>query len=269
MECKGEPPKCDYFKVKNDWFDALIKIRLPGTERQCLDFIIRKTYGWQKKEADISNKEFCEATGLLKQNVYNSLKSLKERNLIEVIKNDYKLKPSYSFNKYFKSWDIKKLKIKKKVIKSNYKSNQIQLPKVIKSNYKSKVVPIIGKTIKDNKDTPPNPLISNRNGYPKKARAVLRYLNRKKGSRYKDFSFVIPRLKEGGTVKECIQIINNKMADEYFQKNPRYLCPETLFRKSHWDKYLNDMPHPLDGKVSKTTQQNIKRFKNWGRRYEG
>ncbi|GAG39188.1 unnamed protein product, partial [marine sediment metagenome] len=60
MEIQGATPNKDYFKVQNDWFDALIKYRLPGTQMQCVLFIIRKTYGWQKKEAEISTGEFAE-----------------------------------------------------------------------------------------------------------------------------------------------------------------------------------------------------------------
>ena len=111
--------------------------------------------------------------------------------------------------------------------------------------------------------------IAKKNGYNKKAKAVLRYLNRKKGSKYSDYSLIVSRLKSGATIRECITVINNKLADDYFQKKPKYLRPKTLFAKSNFDSYLNDTPHPLQGKVSETTQQNIETLKKWRPKNEG
>ena len=74
------------------------------------------------------------------------------------------------------------------------------------------------------------------------AQKVLDHLNEQKGSRYTDTSRIIARLNEGKTAEQCILIINNKSKDPHFIENPRFLCPDTLFRKSHWDKYINDIP---------------------------
>lgn len=68
----------------------------------------------------------------------------------------------------------------------------------------------------------------------------MAYLNEKKGSRFRDDSDIRARLKDGGTVEECKRIIDAKMKDPYFLENPKYFNPETLFRKKHWDKYLNE-----------------------------
>jgi uncharacterized phage protein (TIGR02220 family) len=104
----------------------------------------------------------------------------------------------------------------------------------------------------------------NTNGWDKKASGVLRYFNRKKKSKYRDATPIVARLKEGCTMQECLTVIDNKFEDDYFKENPRFLNPTTLFRKSHWDKYLNDTPpekHPLAGKVSDVTIKNIETFK--------
>ncbi|MHB9098538.1 MAG: conserved phage C-terminal domain-containing protein, partial [Syntrophales bacterium] len=50
------------------------------------------------------------------------------------------------------------------------------------------------------------------------------------------------RLKDGGSLADCRKIIDTKMQDPYFQANPKYLNPRTLFRSSHWDLYLNEDP---------------------------
>ncbi len=79
------------------------------------------------------------------------------------------------------------------------------------------------------------------------ALGVLSYLNEKTGRHYRDTSHLEARLKGGATPQECKAVIDKKLKDEYFIKNPKYLNPETLFRKSHWDKYLNE---PLEVKPS-------------------
>ena len=71
---------------------------------------------------------------------------------------------------------------------------------------------------------------------------VLSYLNQKTGKNYRRTEEIEARLKDGGTLEECKIIIDNKLQDPHFQENPRYFSPTTLFRKSHWDKYLNDTP---------------------------
>ncbi len=72
------------------------------------------------------------------------------------------------------------------------------------------------------------------------ALTVLSYLNEKTGRKYRDTSHIAARLKDGGTVDDCRKIINNKLKDPFFIENPKHLNPVTLFRKSHWDTYLNE-----------------------------
>jgi len=103
-EDKGCPPSCDYFKIKNDWWDALVSYKGIPAKIRCLNFIIRRTYGWQKKEAPISLKEFSDATEITESNVAKILKGLKTEKLINVIKKKGSRQTIYSFNKYHKNW---------------------------------------------------------------------------------------------------------------------------------------------------------------------
>jgi uncharacterized phage protein (TIGR02220 family) len=79
-----------------------------------------------------------------------------------------------------------------------------------------------------------------KNIYRENSLAILAYLNQRTGKKYRDPSFIEARLKDGGTVDDCRRIIDTKMQDPYFQENPKYLNPQTLFRKIHWDQYLNE-----------------------------
>ena len=63
----AEPQKENgYTPIANEIMDALCRIRIPGEERQVLDCIFRKTYGWNKCEDSISLTQFMEMTGLKK-----------------------------------------------------------------------------------------------------------------------------------------------------------------------------------------------------------
>ena len=107
MENKGDAPQNNYFKVKNDWFDALIKTKLPGTQMQCVLFIIRMTYGWRRQDAEILIADFTQALQAEKTHVYRALRELKQRKIIGVTKNGHNNSATYSFNKYYNQWVTK------------------------------------------------------------------------------------------------------------------------------------------------------------------
>lgn len=119
-----------YTKIANELMDALISFRISGQQRQCLDFIIRKTYGWNKKEDNISLSQFVVATGLKKQNVVRSLKQLQNLNLI-VIKNDNKVAKIYRINKRYTTW---KSLSKTITLKNKLKSLSKTITSVIKTD---------------------------------------------------------------------------------------------------------------------------------------
>ena len=71
-----------YTKIANEILEALCLIKLPEYERIVLQFIIRKTYGFNKKEDRISNSQITTGTGIRKQHAYRTIQSLKEKNLV-------------------------------------------------------------------------------------------------------------------------------------------------------------------------------------------
>ena len=106
-------------------------------------------------------------------------------------------------------------------------------------NQQGNTKPIISKGYKINKETNKE---TKEPKYGERAQQVLDYLNLKLDKNYRKNDEIIFRLKDGYTVKDCNTIIDNKIQDPYFIKNPRYLNPVTLFRQSHFDVYLNDIP---------------------------
>lgn len=91
-----------WFRIANSIQDALCGIRIPGEARQCLDVILRKTYGFNKKKDRIPLVQFCLLTRLPKPSVSRGLAKLLEMNLI--VKNDNKNGITYMFNKDFDTW---------------------------------------------------------------------------------------------------------------------------------------------------------------------
>ena len=141
-----------YLKIANELWDALIKYRLPGEQEQCLKVILRQTYGWNKKTNSIKLSDFVEATGINKQNVSRALKSLKNKNVIIIIKEDNKTDSTYGINKRFKTWEplSKKITLSKKIKVVIKKDNEPLSKKIIPPIYKNKKDIIKDKDQKNN-----------------------------------------------------------------------------------------------------------------------
>ena len=123
-----------YTKIANEIMDALIAYRIPGEQRQVLDFIIRKTYGFNKMWDIISNSQFVEATGLKKPTICRALNELIRKRL--VIKNDNNYIPSYRFNKDYRLWQ----KLSKKITKKQESSDSAILDESVIKNDNKKVL---------------------------------------------------------------------------------------------------------------------------------
>lgn len=91
-----------YLKIANEIYEAFAKTRITSEPRRILDFILRKTYGFSKKEDAISLSQFCGGTGLKKNSVCRSLKQLLEHRFI--LKRATPIANKYRFNKDFTTW---------------------------------------------------------------------------------------------------------------------------------------------------------------------
>jgi len=107
-------------QIANELLEALARIRIPGEARQVLDVIIRKTYGFHKKEDWISLKTFCNSTMLSKPAVCRAINNLRLKNIIKT----YKLGvyTIFSINKNYITWSKAILKYDREEIfkRDNY-----------------------------------------------------------------------------------------------------------------------------------------------------
>lgn len=90
-----------YTAIANEILEALARIDIPGEARRVLDVIMRKTYGFNKKEDVISYSQLAYFTGLSRRNAIRAVQSLVLMNLISVKKDTTN---SYSINKDFETW---------------------------------------------------------------------------------------------------------------------------------------------------------------------
>jgi phage replication O-like protein O len=91
-----------YTRIADELLEALIRTRIPGQAGQVLLFIIRKTYGFNKKEDAISLSQFESATGLSKSRVCHCIGKLEGMNLITKYGKDGMT--IYMINKQYSSW---------------------------------------------------------------------------------------------------------------------------------------------------------------------
>ena len=96
--------KNGYTKISNEIMEALAKIRISGEARQMLDVIIRKTYGFNKKEDKIATIQFMELTGLSRLAIPKARKKLISLNIITVSQKGYSQILTYSFQKDYDKW---------------------------------------------------------------------------------------------------------------------------------------------------------------------
>ena len=95
-----------YTPIANEILEELVKIDLLGAEFRVLFFIIRKTYGYHKKQDRISFTQFEKSTGISRPTINKTLKNLMAKGLIVKI-----CLPGgnigYSFIKDHENWVVK------------------------------------------------------------------------------------------------------------------------------------------------------------------
>jgi len=128
----ANPQPDKYTKFSNELLEALARIRISGEARQVLDVIFRKTYGFHKKEDQISLSQFALSTGLVRPLVVRGVSKLITLNII-IIKKDNTFGNIYRINKDFDTWKPLSKKIRgvsKKIISVIKKDNLLLSKKI-------------------------------------------------------------------------------------------------------------------------------------------
>jgi len=93
-----------YTAISNEIMEALAKIRIAGEARQMLDVIIRKTYGFNKRQDTIPTFQFKKLTDLSNMAIHKAREKLNNMNLITITKKGNSQDLTYSFQKDYEKW---------------------------------------------------------------------------------------------------------------------------------------------------------------------
>ena len=104
--------------IANEILEALLKAKLNGTEWEVLMVVIRKTYGFQKKEDWISYTQFQEMTGKARPNIWKAIEKLVTKTILVTKKKPGKT--FYRFNKDYTRWVVTESKLVTKKKPTSY-----------------------------------------------------------------------------------------------------------------------------------------------------
>ena len=109
--------KNGYTKIANDLLEKIIVSGLNGTELAVILLVIRKTYGWNKLEDEISLSQFIKYIPVSKKSICSALKVLLLVKIVTLVKKGCSCNSSnkYKLNKKYDEWQlVKKSKLVKK-----------------------------------------------------------------------------------------------------------------------------------------------------------
>lgn len=137
----------NYTRVVNRLLEELAHAKLLGAEYAVCLYLMRKTYGFQKKSDQVSLSQFEAGTGLSRPTVVKALKNLQLVKVLKLVKTGSSVHQSseYSINKYFGTWEL--VNPSKLVGKSHLTSKDV-FQKLVKTP-----LPELVKTSKHTKET--------------------------------------------------------------------------------------------------------------------
>lgn len=91
-----------YTKLANELYEQFSKLDASGSAWRVLFVVVRKTYGFHKKEDKISLTQFEESTGLTRKSVCRGIIELVSLNVVTVTKEGYINK--YEIQKNYETW---------------------------------------------------------------------------------------------------------------------------------------------------------------------
>lgn len=154
--------KGGFVRIHHTILEVLATAPLRGQQFRCLMFLFRTTYGFNRKEAKISLREWAIGTGMQRQNVWRELQILMKGNVIVAHGNGEKRSMTWAFNKYHEQWrfdsvitddDKSVVTNDDRISESVITDDDSDEKSVINVDYKSVITRSHTRDLKDNKDT--------------------------------------------------------------------------------------------------------------------
>ena len=106
----GSPQKEDgYTAIANEIVEVLARTNLTGTQFALVWAVIRKTYGFHKKEDSIGIDQFVKMLGVSRRTIIYNLQDLEQKKVLIIKRSRTKEKNNVNvirFNKYHTQWEI-------------------------------------------------------------------------------------------------------------------------------------------------------------------
>jgi phage replication O-like protein O len=124
-------------KIANDLFEKIISSGLNGTEIAVVLLVIRKTYGWKKKEDQISLSQFCESIPTSKQTIVTALNNLQLVKILVLVKKGNSKNSSniWKLNKDYDTWQLVR---KSRLVKFSSATSQVFNKQLVKKTLHTK-----------------------------------------------------------------------------------------------------------------------------------
>ena len=98
----------NFTRIHNEILEVITLGKFTIYEYKCLLYLLRKTYGWQKKEDANSLAQWEDGTGINKRHVARTIENLVKRKVVNRQKRRGRGQSTiYGFNKYFDTWTEK------------------------------------------------------------------------------------------------------------------------------------------------------------------
>lgn len=98
-----------YTKIAHEILETLAKTPLNGTQRRIIDVVFRYTYGYHKKEHELSESFISNATEIHKQQIKRELKALIDYKILKVTREaTFSNSRIMQFNKNYEQWVVAK-----------------------------------------------------------------------------------------------------------------------------------------------------------------
>ena len=115
-----------YIRIATELWERLGCFRISGQEWLILNCVIRKTYGWQKKEDHISLSQFQEYTGMRRSNVCRAINKLVSKKILGSTQKGTST-TLYCLNKHYQEWTAKTASPQKETSGSPQKGTRASL----------------------------------------------------------------------------------------------------------------------------------------------
>lgn len=139
----------NYTRIANAILDSLVSAPISTSELRIVLAVIRKTYGYQKKEDSLSLSQLCEMTKISKRNVIYLLQNLEAKKILIISREKYQCN-LVRFNKYSDTWVVQNYAEQVGRNRNRAKTYSAKLRNVVVQSYDSSAK--LGKKVVQNYD---------------------------------------------------------------------------------------------------------------------